>query len=106
MKNSLFVLFFVLMSSGCLTETAGEKKRLADQERVDQEEARRSTTDHLRRVSQEVQYFKDPRTNLCFAYIWEGHGEGYEYGYGGPGLAHVPCTPEVEAQILRLTTAQ
>lgn len=36
-------------------------------------------------------YFKDPRTNLCFA----GYGMGWNYGL----LANVPCSPEVEKLI-------
>lgn len=33
----------------------------------------------------QIIYIKDPRTDLCFAYVWKGGG------YGGPGLACVPC---------------
>ena len=33
-------------------------------------------------------YFKDPKTGLCFAYMWQSK-EGIRRG--GPALAHVPC---------------
>ena len=32
-----------------------------------------------------IQYIKDTRTGLCFAYYWGGMGNG------GPALATVPC---------------
>ncbi len=36
-------------------------------------------------VVSEIQYMKDPRTGVCFAYYyWEGYN-------GGPALATVPC---------------
>ena len=36
-------------------------------------------------VVSEIQYIKDRRTGLCFAYHWRGSM------YGGPALATVPC---------------
>ena len=39
-------------------------------------------------VSQ-IDYLRDKRTNLCFAYFWTG---GY---HGGPGFSNVPCSDEV-----------
>ena len=45
-------------------------------------EGRQATEDW---VVSKLQYFKDPRTNLCFAYIWEGDYRG------GLGLATVSC---------------
>ncbi len=47
---------------------------------------------------QNVSYWKDNRTNLCFAYAWGGG----DHIYGGNGdtgaliLTNVPCSPEVE----------
>jgi hypothetical protein len=51
-----------------------------------------------------IQYIKDPRTGLCFAYFWKGAVDG------GPALATVPCeaippdlliTAEVESSALK-----
>jgi len=39
--------------------------------------------------SERLHYFRDERTSLCFAYGWWGMGNG------GPGLASVPCSPDV-----------
>ncbi len=42
------------------------------------------------RIATRIDYLKDPRTNLCFAFL-DSHG--------GPALASVPCTPQVEERI-------
>ena len=34
---------------------------------------------------QQLRYFKDSRTDICFALTWGGSDQG------GPGLATVPC---------------
>ncbi|MCX6778631.1 MAG: hypothetical protein NTU97_00150 [Candidatus Magasanikbacteria bacterium] len=39
----------------------------------------------ISKARQELRYFRDARTDLCFAYTWGGDD------YGGPGLATVPC---------------
>lgn len=47
---------------------------------------------------QSLSYWKDTRTNLCFAYAWAG-GERIWGGNGETGglvLTTVPCSPEVE----------
>ncbi len=36
-----------------------------------------------------IHYYRDARTNLCFANGWGG---GYQ---GGPWATNVPCSPEV-----------
>lgn len=36
-------------------------------------------------VSRNLIYIRDARTNLCFAYLWQGSA------YGGPMLTCVPC---------------
>lgn len=33
----------------------------------------------------QIRYHQDPRTGLCYAYLWEGDG------HGGPALSWVPC---------------
>lgn len=42
---------------------------------------------------EKIEYGKDKRTGLCFAFIWAGHT------HGGPGFANVPCTDNVEKLI-------
>lgn len=46
-------------------------------------------------VVNDIQYIKDTRTHLCFAYYWGGEANG------GPALATVPC----EVVPLHLLTA-
>ncbi|TAL20478.1 hypothetical protein EPN90_00825 [Patescibacteria group bacterium] len=41
--------------------------------------------EHLRYTVGRIEYIKDARTNVCFAYLWGG-GES-----GGPALATVSC---------------
>jgi len=36
-------------------------------------------------VVSEMIFIKEPRTNLCFVYLWHGNG------YGGPALTEIPC---------------
>lgn len=42
-------------------------------------------------------YFRDDRTGLCFAYLWTSRAW---LGEGGPSLASVECTEQVEAMIV------
>jgi hypothetical protein len=42
-------------------------------------------TGWMARSSSGIYYIRDDRVGLCFAYMWGGGG------YGGPGLAEVPC---------------
>lgn len=44
-----------------------------------------------------ITYIKDPRTDLCFAYLWDGESNG------GPALATVPCTT-VPPDLLNIAT--
>lgn len=47
---------------------------------------------------QSLSYWKDNRTNLCFAYAWAGgdHIWGGNGDTGGLVFTTVPCSPEVE----------
>lgn len=49
---------------------------------------------YRKRAAQEmaatVEYARDPRTGLCFAYKWDGMANG------GPAFANVPCTDAVQ----------
>ena len=42
----------------------------------------------------EMLYFKDPRTQICYSYLWLGSG------HGGPALTAVPCE-QVPPELLR-----
>ncbi len=39
--------------------------------------------------TEEISYFRDVRTGLCFAYVWTGLSSG------GGTITNVPCSPEV-----------
>lgn len=41
-------------------------------------------------LSNTIIYFRDDRTNLCYAYLWAETRLG-QSSVGGPGLANVPC---------------
>lgn len=36
-------------------------------------------------------HFRDPKTNVCYAYFSQVHKEGNNNAWGGPGLATVNC---------------
>lgn len=40
-----------------------------------------------------IRYFRDKRTDLCFAFAWGGLANG------GPAMANVPCTNDVKARL-------
>lgn len=44
-------------------------------------------TNDANTLAKHLTYLRDPRTGLCFAYIFETRGSHQ----GGPALAHVPC---------------
>ena len=44
-------------------------------------------TDDANLLAKSLTYIRDPRTGLCFAYIFETRGDHQ----GGPALANVPC---------------
>ena len=43
----------------------------------------------------QLEYYKDPRTNLCFVRSAVENGRGFGYNV----FSYVPCTPEVEKLI-------
>ncbi len=45
-------------------------------------------------VVENIVYIRDPRSQLCFAYLYQTRGES-KWATGGPALANVPC-PHVE----------
>ncbi len=47
--------------------------------------SRNALQEQANEVIGSIQYMKDCRTNLCFAYRWGAHSNG------GPSLATVPC---------------
>jgi hypothetical protein len=53
-------------------------------------------------LASQLIYFRDERTNLCFAYMWGKYPQSQHEqvaAYGGPGLTEVKCTPEVRVLI-------
>jgi hypothetical protein len=60
----------------------------------DLKERQKAWTEHVKEkaasVYPKIMYMKDPRTGLCFAYLWEEKGRMNGI-YGGPGFTWVPC---------------
>ena len=69
-----FFLTITLFITGCRNE------KLPDS--LDSESVKRQKTANL--VVGNIQYIKDPRTGICFAYYWGGMANG------GPALTTVP----------------
>ena len=65
-----------------------EYKPLTPGEERAQLEARR---EHFNAISSEITYFREARSNLCFAYIFRTLGYGGDM-LGGPAMASVDCT--------------
>jgi len=55
-----------------------------------------STAVRMTNTTPDPHYFRDARTGLCFAYLWTSRARLKE---GGPSLASVECTEQVEAMI-------
>lgn len=53
-----------------------------------------SPADHARDMHDEIVYFRDHRTGLCFAY-WKLHSDARS-----GVMSHVPCTEEVERMLV------
>ena len=52
-----------------------------------------STSGNITIDPKDLQYFQDPRTNLCFAIV--GSGKYLDPDTTGVAMANVPCTDEV-----------
>ncbi len=70
-----FVVFIAII--GC-----GEKSSPAEREAL----ARQSIEQTQERVAKNIQYIRDPRSGLCFAYLQKDVHGGW-----APALATVPC---------------
>jgi hypothetical protein len=64
-----------------------EYKPLTPEEERSQLEARR---EHFNAISSDITYFREARSNLCFAYIFRTFGLS-QYAVGGPAMASVDC---------------
>lgn len=73
----ILILTMTLVIVGCATLGSTEQEIAESTQRI---------------VVERIQYIRDPRTGLCFAYYWEHRGEIYG-GNAGPALATVPCEP-------------
>lgn len=71
------VVLLVLLITGC-----GNPKVIRAQKEAQEVKYRQNKVNE---VVCNIQYIKDPRTGLCFAYYWGGMANG------GPALATVPC---------------
>jgi len=60
-------------------------------------ETRKEVFPSTARKANQISYYKDNRTNLCFAHstVWNGHGTSSDI------FANVPCTPEVESLLIK-----
>lgn len=65
---------------GCGLTTNSEEVNAWEKERQ-----AKSKQNDVNEVMEHLQYMKDTRTGICFAYYWGGAGNG------GPALATVPC---------------
>jgi len=80
MKQTLAVMCIValaLFAIGC-----EEPEEARAREEVERAQWLQSNAN---KVIGDIQYIKDPRTGLCFAYYWG------DTNFGGPALATVPC---------------
>ena len=80
MKKMLAVMcigILALLTTGC--EKSEAVRAQEENQRVQRLQAKANE------VVDSIQYIKDTRTGLCFAYYWGGAGNG------GPALATVPC---------------
>lgn len=73
----MFVAVLAFLTTGCEKQGAAKAREEAQRMQRLQENANE--------VVVNIQYIKDPRTGLCFAYYWGGAANG------GPALATVPC---------------
>ena len=74
MRRALFALLLGVVS--CDLPSGQEQNEIA-------------TTGELAKLPP-LRYFRDPRTDLCFAYFFQRQGGGTT-AVGGPALASVPC---------------
>lgn len=75
----LIVTAFLITGCGKIWKTLSEDRKLSETEQVQQNQ--KVANDVVRQII----YIKDARTNICYAYFWEGAANG------GPALTEVPC---------------
>lgn len=63
----------------------GSSDDAAQYNTTQKEEAAQARINWIVRDFQKMEYLIDTRTNLCYAYLWGGPGNG------GPAIANVPC---------------
>ncbi len=81
----------ILFSTGCKrAEEVRAKVRAQEENRREQ-----ILQANANEVVSDIQYIKDMRTGLCFAYYWGGMPEG------GPALTTVPCEA-IPPQLLKV----
>lgn len=83
MKIRTFLPFFLCLAVAIAIIGCGEKSSSAEREAL----ARRSMEQIQERVAKNIQYIRDPRTGLCFAYFEKAIIDGGR----APALATVPC---------------
>ncbi len=83
MKIRTFLPFFLCLVVFIAIISCGEKSSPAEREAL----ARQSMEQTQEKVAENIQYVRDPRTGLCFAYYWESKGSWN----AGVALATVPC---------------
>lgn len=80
MKRAVVIvslLVSTLISTGCMSRE--------EHARAEADHRAQYMLNQAKNIVLGIQYIKDPRTNLCFAYYWGGLSDG------GPALATVPC---------------
>lgn len=79
-----WLVIFAFLLVAC-EDSPEEKKAKA---KTEQEKITMQIDSHTKSLSEDLEYYKDTRTGLCFS--------GMYIGYYATAITNVPCTPEVE----------
>ena len=104
--SSFLVLALFALVGGCGGSASGGTP-LTPQQLYEQGLAAQRSKSAIKadEIAGQMLYFRDSRTQLCFAYFWENRHRQASYDQGGPALAQVPCG-SVPAEMLVTTTVQ
>lgn len=83
---SAALLAAMIIIGACKPEKPPTAEERAEAERQQQAHVRTWADEKARGLT----YFRDPRSGLCFAYLFERYGT-FESTFGGPALAEVDC---------------
>lgn len=84
MKRILALIMVAVVALFAIT-ACGNSKAYRKQQELQEKEQAQYLQGQANRIVQGIQYIKDERTSVCFAYYFA------HYTDGGPALATVPC---------------